>query len=562
MSKISKVYYSLILYFTEVLEDDIETIKDYIKNGITIHLFLTNTIKEELELNEYDLDIFSNEISNRLLFVYENQNQISDNNEIIAIDGKIENIELYNKLCKDKSSQFNSHQYEIITADENSNYIVVSGAGTGKTTTMINRLIYLRMKDSEFTFDKAALITFTNKASIEMRERLIAVLERYYNVTKSSKYLDMMDEVTRCTISTIHGFSKKIINKYGKNININKNVKVRSFKYFRKKAIAEALNTLYLENKNLYDVIKYYPHYDIEAKLLLVWDKLDNYSIDINSQNYNLDFGSDDKNFSQIVKIVLQKAQECLEEFKEYELEIAELKKKLSYKELFLEAKGEYDLVMVDEFQDSDNIQIDFIANFCNYTGAKLMVVGDEKQSIYRFRGAEHTAFSRLREALKENKRSLNEFTMVRNYRTDSKLLKEINDIFININNKVDRFRYEEKDYIYSSVNVQKESNIQYISLPKYDLEAANFYDEILKNKESNEYVAVLLRSNSDIKEFKEFCDKNSIPCRVDTSGSFYRHEAVRDFYIMIRALIDPSFNSILYSFIETPYINKNINKK
>ena len=557
MSKISKVYYSLILYFTEVLEDDIETIKDYIKNGITIHLFLTNTIKEELELNEYDLDIFSNEISNRLLFVYENQNQISDNNELIAIDGKIENIELYNKLCKDKSSQFNSHQYEIITADENSNYIVVSGAGTGKTTTMINRLIYLRMKDSEFTFDKAALITFTNKASIEMRERLIAVLERYYNVTKSSKYLDMMDEATRCTISTIHGFSKKLINKYGKNININKNVKVRSFKYFRKKAIAEALNTLYLENKNLYDVIKYYPHYDIEAKLLLVWDKLDNYSIDINSQNYNLDFGSDDKNFSQIVKIVLQKAQECLEEFKEYELEIADLMKKLSYKELFLEAKGEYDLVMVDEFQDSDNIQIDFIANFCNYTGAKLMVVGDEKQSIYRFRGAEHTAFSRLREALKENKRSLNEFTMVRNYRTDSKLLKEINDIFININNKVDRFRYEEKDYIYSSVNVEKESNIQYISLPKYDLEAANFYDEILKNKESNEYVAVLLRSNSDIKEFKEFCDKNSIPCIVDTSGSFYRHEAVRDFYIMIRALIDPSSNSILYSFIETPYINR-----
>ena len=124
------------------------------------------------------------------------------------------------------------------------------------------------MKDSEFTFDKAALITFTNKASIEMRERLIAVLERYYNVTKSSKYLDMMDEAARCTISTIHGFSKKLINKYGKNININKNVKVRSFKYFRKKAITEALNTLYLENKNLYDVIKYYPHYDIEAKLL------------------------------------------------------------------------------------------------------------------------------------------------------------------------------------------------------------------------------------------------------------------------------------------------------
>ena len=562
MDKISKVNYSLILYFTELLEKDRDRIKDFIRNGITIHLFLTNTLEEELELNEYDLDIFKNEIDNNLLFVYENQEKASDNNEIIAIDGDIKNIELYNKLCKDKSSQFNSNQYEIITSNENSNYIIVSGAGTGKTTTMINRLIYLRNKVIGFTFDKAALITFTNKASREMRERLIAVLERYYNVTKDPKYLDMMDEAARCTISTIHGFSKKLINKYGKNININKNVKVRSFKYFRQKAITEALNDLYREHKELYDVIKYYPHYDIEAKLLSVWDKLDNYSIDVNSKNYNIDFGFDDKNFSQIVKIVIVKAQNYLEENKEYEVEIVDLMKKLSYKELFSEAKGEFDLIMVDEFQDSDNIQIDFVANFCNFTGAKLMVVGDEKQSIYRFRGAEHTAFDRLKQALKENNRSLDEFTMVRNYRTDSELLNEINNIFINIDIRVDRFRYKEKDYIYSFVNSDKKSNIKYVSLPEYNIELANFYHEVLKNKDSNEYVAVLFRSNNDIREFKEFCDKNSIPCRVDISGSFYRHEAVRDFYIMIKALIDSSSNSILYSFIETPYINKSINKE
>lgn len=562
MSKIKAVNYSLILYFAELLEEDIERIKDFIEKGITIHLFLTNTLKEELELNEYDLDIFKNEIDNNLLFIYENQEQVSDINEVIVIDGEVKNIELYNKLCKNKSSKFNSNQYEIITADENSNYIVVSGAGTGKTTTMINRLIYLRSKIKGFTFDKAALITFTNKASREMREKLISVLERYYNVTRDTKYLGMMDEATRCTISTIHGFSKKLINKYGKNISINKNIKVRSFKYFRQKAIIEALNDLYRENKELYDVIKYYPHYDIEAKLLSVWDKLDNYSIDVISTNYNVDFGFDEKRFSQIVKIVIEKAQRYLEENKEYELEIVDLMKKLSYKELFSEAKDEYDFIMVDEFQDSDNIQIDFIANFCSITGAKLMVVGDEKQSIYRFRGAEYTAFDRLRQALKENNILLDEFTMVRNYRTDSELLTEINDIFININNRVDRFRYEEKDYIYSFVNSDKKSNIRYVSLPEYNLESANFYHQLLESKESNEYVAVLFRSNNDIKEFKEFCDKNSIPCRVDISGSFYRHEAVRDFYIMVRALIDYTSNSTLYSFIETPYINKNVNKE
>lgn len=559
---IDKLRYSLILFFNELLEDDIEDIKTKLKNGITIHLFLTTTLKDELELNEYINDFFTNEIDNKLLFIYENQESVSDSNEIIAIDNEILNKDIYNKICKRKTSEFNSNQYEIITASEESNYIVVSGAGTGKTTTMINRLIYLKKKIANFTFDKAALITFTNKASREMRERLIQVLERYYNVTKNPEYLDMMDEAARCTISTIHGFSKKLINQYGKSININKSIQVKSFRYYRIKAIKEALNYLYVNHKELYKVIQYYPHYDIEGKLISLWDKLDNYSIDVNSNLYNVDFGSDESKFSEIVRIVLEKAQELLEENKEYGVEIADLMKKLSYKELFNDAKGEYKLIMVDEFQDSDNIQIDFVANFCEITGARLMVVGDEKQSIYRFRGAEHTAFYRLKESLERNNLPIKEFTMVRNYRTDCNLLKDINDIFISIDKKVDKFKYKEDDYIYSLINKEKVSNIQYISLPELNDDAANFYDELLRNKGDEEYAAVLLRSNSDIKDFKEFCDRKSIPCRVDISGNFFRHESVRDFYIMLKALSDTTTNSIKYSFIETPYVNKNINKE
>lgn len=560
MSNITR--YSIIMYNVELLEENIEYIIDVLKKGIIVHLFLTNTLKDELELNEYSADTFDDAIKNKLLFLYENQEEVLDYNEIIACDNYINNQRLYNILCRKKDSEFNSDQYEIITAEEDSNYIIVSGAGTGKTTTMINRLIYLRKKRPRFTFDKVALITFTNKASRDMRERLIEVLERYYKGTKNPEYLDMMDEATRCNISTIHGFSKSIMNQYGKRIGINKNIEVKSFKYYRKKAIIEALDYLYKNHKDLYDVIKYYPHYDIEAKLLSVWEKLDNFSIDVNSLNYTVDFGDDDKNFSEIVKIVIQKAQELLEENKDYQLEISDLMKKLAFKELFHEVKNKYELIMVDEFQDSDNIQIDFVANFCSFTGANLIVVGDEKQSIYRFRGAEHTAFSTLRQSFENNNMTLKEFTMVRNYRTDGQLLKEINEIFINIDERVDRFTYKEKDYIYSFVNSDKPSKIQYISLPEYNDETADFFHDLLNNKGSEEYVAVLLRSNQDIKDFKEFCDKKSIPCRVDVSGSFYRHQAVRDFYVMIKALIESKSNSIMYSFIETPYINKRVNKE
>lgn len=548
--------YSLLIYYDEINGNNKENIIDLIKKGIIIHLFLSNEMSKEIE----NIEIINKAKHNNMLYTYVVDYNISDDS-VIAVDSKIINKDIYSKICNDKDSEFNHEQYEIITADENSNYIVVSGAGTGKTTTMINRIIYLKKVNENFSFDKVALITFTNKASREMREKLLSNLEKYYIVTRDPKYLSLMDESSRAVISTIHGFSKRLINEFGKNINLNRNVEVKSFKYARKKAITQSLQYVYKNHKDIYDIIKYYPIYDVENKLLSIWEKLDNYSIDINSSQYSVDFGNDDKGFSKLIEIVIKKAQEIIDSNKDYNVEIVDLMKKLSYKQLFYAAKDKYSLIMVDEFQDSDNIQIDFISDFCHITGSRLFVVGDEKQSIYRFRGAEYTSFYNLKENLKKYNLPIQEFTMVRNYRTNSNLLKEINDIFINVEKKVEKFNYKEKDYIYSLVNKDAESKIDYVSLNEDGIEIDKFYEELLNNAKEEEYVSVLFRSNNDLKNFKKFCDSRSIPCRIDVSGSFFRHEAVRDFYIMIKALIDTD-NSIKYSFIETPYICKEINKE
>jgi len=510
------VKYGLLMYCNELLEDDMEHIIESLRNGVIVHLFIRGNVKEDLK--GYD-NIFKLALENDLLYIYENQEELWDENVIIAEDGNIINEKLYLSICNDENSEFNHHQYDIITATENLNYIIVSGAGTGKTTTMINRLIYLKKTNPSFTFDKAALITFTNKASRGMREKLIETLEKYYNVTKNPDYLDIMDEAARCTITTIHGFSKRLINEFGKSIDLNRDIKVKSFRYHRKKAITAGLDYVYKKHREIYDIIKYYPLYDIEAKLLSVWEKLDNYSIDVNSTIYNVDFGTDEKGFSDLVKIVIKKAQEHLESNKNYELEVADLMKKLTFEKLFFAAKGKYDLIMVDEFQDSDNIQIDFVSKFCHITGAKLLVVGDEKQSIYRFRGAEHTSFYRLREELNSYNIPFKEFSMVRNYRTDANLLKEINDIFIHIDNKVDKFSYN--DHIYSLVNKNKDSKIDYKYLVEDSQETVDFYLDLLEENtknDENSYVSVLFRSNNDLKDFKKFCDRSSIPCRVDVT--------------------------------------------
>lgn len=62
-------------------------------------------------------------------------------------------------------------------------------------------------------------------------------------------------------------------------------------------------------------------------------EKLDNYSVEVNSTIHKIDFGTDEKGFSQLVKIVITKAQEYLESNKSYELEVADLMKKLTDKE-------------------------------------------------------------------------------------------------------------------------------------------------------------------------------------------------------------------------------------
>lgn len=548
--------YSILIYYDEINDRNVGYITKLLKGGIIIHIFVKKLTDDIVRKTE----IIDQAIKNNLLYIYQVDYKINDNS-LIAVDNKIIDKEIYSEICNDKYSEFNHEQYEIITADENSNYIVISGAGTGKTTTMINRIIYLKKVSENFSFNKIALITFTNKASREMREKLINVLEKYYMVTRNPEYLNMMDEASRIIISTIHGFSKKLINEFGKSINLNKNVKVKSFKYARKKAITESLQYVYENHKDMYDIIKYYPIYEIENKFLNVWEKLDNYSIDVNSDQYSVDFGVDDKGFSKLIEIVIKKAQEIIDSNKDYDIEIVDLMKKLVYKDLFNNAKGKFDLIMVDEFQDSDNIQINFVSNFCYITGSKLLVVGDEKQSIYRFRGAEYTSFYKLKENLKKYNMPVKEFTMVRNYRTNSKLLEEINSIFINIDKRVDKFNYQEKDYIYSLVNKDADSKIDYVSLNEDGLEIDKFYEDLLNNVKENEYVSVLFRSNSDLRDFKKFCDSRSIPCRIDISGSFFRHESVRDFYIMIKALI-VNDNSVKYSFIETPYICKVINKE
>lgn len=90
----------------------------------------------------------------------------------------------------------------------------------------------------------------------------------------------------------------------------------------------------------------------------------------------------------------------------------------------------EYKYVFVDEFQDTDDIQIETITGLQHLFGeqCKLFIVGDLKQSIYRFRGASLSAFDKAIQV--DGKDFWTFYSLNRNYRTDKRLLDKFHDVF------------------------------------------------------------------------------------------------------------------------------------
>ncbi|CEI72576.1 3'-5' exonuclease [Romboutsia hominis] len=218
-------------------------------------------------------------------------------------------------------------------------------------------------------------------------------------------------------------------------------------------------------------------------------------------------------------------------------------------------------VLMVDEFQDTDKTQVDFVSWIIEHSNAKLFVVGDEKQSIYRFRGADYTAFEQLKKNFQQiSIDKLNEFSLVRNYRTNKKLLNNIDEWFVEIGDRVERFNYNESDRIYSLKNSECENEIEIRDL-EMSLSKTDLIKNLLDIKKETEEVCILVRRNSDVSYIKEICDENAIPCEVSSTGDFFRCEPVRELYIMIKSLINKNDNKTIYSLLNTSYSDVEISK-
>ena len=148
---------------------------------------------------------------------------------------------------------FNIEQYKIEHAPFQENIMVKAGAGTGKTTVMVDRVLYLLLKEKVKPAE-IVMITFTRDAAQNMYKKLREQLFLRSKATGSTRFLSLLEQLNEMRIKTIHSFSKALLKELGSLRGFGLNLQLRSFKTEKKRWIEEELNDYFkaeLAQKNM-----------------------------------------------------------------------------------------------------------------------------------------------------------------------------------------------------------------------------------------------------------------------------------------------------------------------
>ena len=287
--------------------------------------------------------------------------------------------------------------------------LVVAGAGTGKTTVLINRLAYLVMEKKNKT-DNILLLTFTEKAAGEMEERADRILP--YG------YVDLW-------IHTFHGFCERILRQQALEIGLNPEFKLLD---------GTAQWVFLKKNLQLFN-LKYYTSVANPNKFIR---ELLNHFSRLKDENISIE------DYNKVIKKIDKKKKkdkaEELDEDRLKELATAyELYNKLLLENNYLDFgdlinytiklfhqrpnilkiyQDKFKYIMVDEFQDTNLSQYELVKILSQKTN-NLVVVGDDDQSIYKFRGASISNIMQFKDDYPKTK----EIVLNKNYRSQQEIL-------------------------------------------------------------------------------------------------------------------------------------------
>lgn len=542
------------------------------------NLEFSNGIENSLELNGKSFRIFNFE-----LYVVDGLLNLIDDNLIIYEGKCTENERTLLKKLASRSS-FNIQQYFIEHADSEKNILVKAGAGTGKTYSMVSRVSFLcnrYEKPIVNVVDDIAMVTFTNDAADNMKKRLKQLFINYFVLTRNPKYLNLIEDTDLMRISTIHKFARELIKEASLQMGLGDNFAITSGDYSKEQIYEKYLNA-FIEKKeaanpNFINEIKI-PLYQFRRMLIEFSNQLYNKSIDIKKMKEEA-LGNPPALmpfFNEIIMDVIIAAE------LEYETKIRE-SNKVDLREIMILLNDvvsnknkenthlKYKHIFIDEFQDTDDVQIDSFLKIQKLIGDEchLFVVGDLKQSIYRFRGATISAFNRLNATPdKWEKHTINT-----NYRTDSRLLEMMDDIFhgMGTNNWLP-YSYD-YDHLVSELECgadddnlfrcvpyhgKKDDQIEtLLELLKQEHDRIVEIEKTRKLSAEEKTIAILVRENWQIDNIIKGCKALDEKIEIETKvgGDLYQLDSTLDFGKLLLALSNPDNPVCLINFMESNYV-------
>jgi DNA helicase-2/ATP-dependent DNA helicase PcrA len=537
--------HSLILFYPEIPEYLDHVVFLYIRKGIKIYLFTMDSL-ENYETKSH----WQYAYKKGLLHWYEIRfdERFADEDSFIE-DGRTINQELFDYLCE-QASDFNREQYEVEHLSRDSHIILKAGAGTGKTTAMINRVLYLKQMNPDLLLKNIRMVTFTNEATQTLRTRLIEKLSDYYEVTKDRKYLKWLEEAYELGISTIHSFAQNLLMSASKELGYKNELKVRSDKHRRRRLIEKWIDRFAFDHEADFQHVRYVPQYELVRLFEKAYQIARDHSLS-DDEIQSLDWGEDEKGVGLLLSYLFDHVTEEFQEIKRNEgiMETEDLIRNLpdlQQTKTIQNAMVTSDL-MIDEFQDTDEAQVRFIAWLIKQWKCKLFVVGDVKQSIYRFRGADYTAFDQLESYLAEAGEPVRKLSLVKNYRSSQELLDAFHSMFDRWSSSVTGFHYGNSDRLIPASNKTGEGLIR---LP-LDQENLKF---ILERLEKEKSTAVLVRTNHNVEVMVKRIEELGFFCEGIREGNFYRTLPVREFYLLVKFLTHPKVGQNRFALHRSSY--------
>jgi DNA helicase-2/ATP-dependent DNA helicase PcrA len=401
----------------------------------------------------------------------------------------------------DYRAQLNDEQYEVVVSGDGP-CLVLAGAGSGKTRALTYRVAYLL--DKGVKPNRILLVTFTNKAAKEMMSRIETICQNKINGLWGG---------------TFHGVANRVLRLYGRPIGIAPNFKI-------------------LDEEDAKDLVKsagqqvgipadkYFPKTDLIRKLISLSANLSEPIGEVFSKR----FGQLNREYLPIIeaiaKLYAQKKKsasaldydDLLSQWLRLLIEAPEVRAKLA---------AQFQYILVDEYQDTNRLQGEIIKHLAG-EHQNILVVGDDAQSIYSFRGADVNNIFEFPKVFSDCRT----FKLETNYRSTPEILELANESIKNNEHKFEKKLKTNKESAGKPVLVSAADSAEqaeFVAQKILDLQC----DEGLEL----EQVAVLFRAHYQSLELELELNKRGIPYVMRGGLRFFEQAHIKDVMAYLKIL-------------------------